>query len=166
MKKGFLITFVLTVLIFSTIESVSACWCRTDPEETNTEANLRKTIARMTDSSDFVFAGKFIEANDSQMVFEITESWKGDLKGKVFFPNLYGLNDKGKKEYFIDSCQFFFELDKNYLVYGNADITGFSVSKCGRTNLLEKAERDITELNRDKSPLSHFISKSFFNELK
>lgn len=165
MRKTFLFTSILIFLIALTNASVNACWCRNDPEETNTEENFRETINRLVNHSDFVFTGTLIEENEDQLVFDIDKSWKGNLKDKVFFPKHFGVTGKGREQ-FIDSCEFYFVRGKRYLVYADATIYGFKSDKCGRTNLFDKTQRDITELNRRDLENLLFLRVRFSHSLE
>ncbi len=165
MKKHILIFCVLTVFIASNAVSVDACWCRKDPEETNTDEKFKKTVSRLVSVSDFVFAGTLVEENNTQLIFKVENVWKGDFKDSITFYFPHNVTDDKEFEYFIDSCQFNFELGKSYLVYANATINGLSVSKCGRTNFLDKSQRDIDELNKQKAQMFNFSSEFIFSKL-
>lgn len=165
MKRHFSIFSSVIALIILTSVGVDACWCRKDPEETNTDEKFKKTVTRLVGVSDFVFAGTLVEENNTQLIFKVENVWKGDFKDSITFYFLHNVTDDKEFEYFIDSCQFNFELGKSYLVYANATINGLSVSKCGRTNFLDKSQRDIDELNKQKAQTFNFSSE-FGSELK
>lgn len=155
MKKRFSILLAAVVFIFLTDAGVKACWCRKDPEAANTEEKFRKTVARLVDSTDFVFAGTPVEKTDTQLIFEVETVWKGNFKDEITFFVPQG---------FMDSCAFDFEPGKSYLVYANATIHGLSVNKCGRSNFLIEAGRDMDELNRQKLQAFNFGAKSDYFE--
>lgn len=156
MKNYFAIILSILLLIAVNNVSVDACWCRKDPEETNTDENFRKTVARLVNYSDVVFAGTLVEENNDQLIFKVENVWKGDFKDSITF---YFPHDV------IDSCQFNFEIGKNYLVYADVTLNGLSVSKCGRTNFLINAQRDIDELNRQKPQAVNLNLELFHAEM-
>ena len=83
------------------------------------------------------------------MTFEIVDCWKGRTGKKITFKS-YSYNpqdENGEKIRFIDSLTYEFTVGKTYFVYANVNLDGFSASACGRTTELEKAGRDIEELN-------------------
>jgi hypothetical protein len=155
MKKLFSIFFISAALIVLSAASVYACRCRIDPEETNTEEKFRRTIARFVDAADFVFAGTPVEAENNRLRFKVENVWKGDFKERITF---YVNQD------YLNSCWFDFEIGKSYLIYANIAVEGFYASKCGRTSFLDKARRDVEELNRSKPPAENPISRTFFSE--
>lgn len=80
MRKAFLFASILIFLIALNNTGANACWCRNDPEETNTEQKFRETINQFVNYSDFVFTGTLIEENEDQLVFDVDKSWKGNLR--------------------------------------------------------------------------------------
>ena len=166
-ERFFLKTLIIAFIFVGSYTNVNACWCRNDPEDTNSDENFKKTISRLVNSSDFVFSGTLVDENNEQLIFKIDNVWKGDLKNKVTFYFLHNVTDDNEeREYFIDSCNYTFELNKNYLVYANVTINGLSVSKCGRTNFLNNAQRDIEELNRRNQILEKIDSALLQNYSK
>jgi len=140
------------VLIFIAVgaQSTRACWCRKDPEETNTDIRFRETISNLLSSYEFVFSGTPIVINESHITFTIHSMWKGDGKDRITFNYLYGPLDTKDSVRFIDSCEFSFKVGSKYLIYAAVGFDGLRVSKCGRSNLVEKAQRDIDVLNSQK----------------
>jgi hypothetical protein len=156
MKNYFLGILTIIVLLISSCVSVDACWCRKVPEETNTEEKYRKKIEQLVNFSDFVFSGMLVEENDDQLTFKVENSWKGDAKDKITFSKFHKVKSNGEREYFIDSCNKIFEVGKNYLVYADVTLNGLEVSKCGRSDFLTNAQRDVDELNRQKTVSTTF----------
>lgn len=148
--KILMLVFISAVFFSLGITNANACWCRNDSEETNTEENFRNTMERLVISSDFVFSGTLVEENDEQLIFEADDVWKGDINDKITFYFPHNVTGNQETKYFIDSCAYTFELGKSYLVYANAELEGLRVNKCGRTNFLDKAQRDVDELKRRK----------------
>lgn len=154
MKPKILLTFIFTLGILLSLggANVYACWCRKEPA--NLEEDFRNAVAREVASSDFVFSGTLVEANKNHLIFEVENSWKGDLKNKVtFFYLPKNVAGDDNREYFIDSCAYVFEAGKSYLVYAKVTLDGLVESKCSRTNFLDKASRDVDELNRRREKI-------------
>ena len=164
MKNYFSIIFTTLLIIAVSNVSIYACWCRKVSEDTNTDENFRKTIARLVSASDFVFAGTLIEENNDQLIFKVENTWKGDFKNKITFYFPHNVTGDENREFFIDSCQYNFELGKTYLVYADVTLNGLSVNKCRRTNFLTNAQRDVDELNRQKPRAFNFSSELLFSE--
>ena len=149
-KTYFSCTLAVVGLCIIATSNIYACWCSRDSEETRTDELFRQTIARETESSDFVFAGRMIEEKDRKIVFETDDVWKGDFRGHITFSYDYNSD-------FVDTCEFRFEANKSYLVYAVATLEGLRVTACGRSGLTTTTQRDIDELNRKKSLLSFLV---------
>lgn len=149
MKPKILLTFIFTLGILLSLggTNVYACCCRKEP--TNLEEDFRNAVAREVAASDFVFSGRLVEKKKNHLIFEVENSWKGDLKNKVtFFYIPKNAAGDDNREYFFDSCAFIFEAGKSYLVYAKVTLNGLVESVCSRTNFVDKASRDVDELNR------------------
>jgi hypothetical protein len=142
-----------TILISFTLAFVAsieanACWCRSDPEETNTPEKLSRVITNTFRNSALVFSGTPIERN-GLLSFDVERVWKGNDQPEIFLtptnPETTG------RERFYDSCSFNFVAGERYLVYAATRDGNFEVSKCGRTQLLADAAKDIAVLTSLRS---------------
>jgi hypothetical protein len=141
--KNITIAFVSLLLLLICSESASACWCRgIDPEE-----KLETAVAKELRRSVLVFSGEAIERNASGLKFRVEKVWKGKAMREISLPQDVVFS---KQEVFIDSCARLFEVGQRYLVYAYRERGELFVNKCSRTQILEKAEKDIEVLNRSK----------------
>ena len=130
----------------------NACWCRKDPEETNTSEKLFRVVAQNFRESSLVFSGKVIERNGEHLKFEVKQIWKGKDQSEILFNsiNYLDLSKSENRESFIDSCAYNFKVGESYLVYATTENGNYEVSKCGRTQVLSEAEKDIEKLDKLK----------------
>jgi hypothetical protein len=153
MKYAFPTVLVFLALLSLSIEA-NACQCRHDPEETNTPQKFRKVVAQTFRESSLVFSGTLVERDDKHLKFEVKQIWKGkDQAEIVFTPANYFDLIYGSPEFSNDSCAYDFKVGESYLVYVTMERDNFMktdkflVSKCGRTQVLKDATKDIEELN-------------------
>ena len=142
---------IFTCAVFFSLGSTNAnaCWCRKVTADTDTEEHFRNTVERLV-IIPICFFGKTSRGKHGQLTFEAENVWKGDFKGRITFASPHNVSKDGKQGVFLRFLRFRFELGKNYLVYADATLAGLWVGKCGRTNFIDKAQRDIDELNRRK----------------
>ena len=157
MKYIFSAVIVLTLLSIASIEA-NACWCRNDPEETNTPEKFSRVVAQTFRESSLVFSGKVVGRNGEHLKFEVKQVWKGKDQSEILFTSTNYLDlsklDPGKtenRELFIDSCAYNFKVGESYLVYATVEDGNYEVSKCGRTQILSEAEKDIEKLRALKT---------------
>ncbi len=141
------ILIFLTLLFVAPIEA-NACWCRKDPEETNTPEKFSRVVAQTFRESSLVFSGKVIERTGKHLKFEVKEIWKGKEQTEILFTsiNYLDLSKSEDRKGFIDSCAYNFKVGESYLIYATIENGKYEVSKCGRTQLLSEAEKDIEKL--------------------
>lgn len=150
MKNIFSVFFISFLLILVLAISVEACWCRKDPEETNTPKKLIKNVLKSFRSSSLVFIGKATEQTGEHLKFEVQQSWKGNDSKEIYFTSgnyVDWSKSNSNKEGFIDSCAFYFKLGESYLIFAYFENGNFEAYKCGRTQILETASKDIEVLN-------------------
>jgi len=113
------------------------------------------SAAEELERSDFVFSGKVIEINDSnanatiqssadllEVYFEVSTTWKGVDETEV---RIFTERDSA-------SCGFNFNIDDEYLVYGNENNGKKMVNLCSKTTLLANASEDLTALGEGQQP--------------
>jgi len=152
MKYIFAIFLILLILLSVASTEANACWCRKDPEETNTSEKFSHVVARTFRESSLVFSGKVIERTGEHLKFEVKQIWKGKNESVVLLTsvNYIDLSQSGNRHGFIDSCAYNFKVGESYLVYSNLENGNYEVSKCGRTQLLSEAEKEIERLDAIK----------------
>ncbi|HWL11691.1 MAG TPA: hypothetical protein VNQ57_01790 [Ureibacillus sp.] len=154
MKIKLLIVFLLMLpFIFNlTANSSYACSCVPlgVPEEE-------------LDKSNFVFSGKVIDIHDSnkdafeqssadllEVRFEVSNTWKGVTETQVI---VYSERDSA-------SCGFEFNLNDEYLVYGNEHDGQIMVNLCSRTTLFADASTDLAALGDGEKPTESISSEA------
>ena len=150
MKYIFSTVLFFLALFFITSTEANACWCRKDPNETNTPKKFRKVVAQTFRNSAAVFSGVVTERNGDHLKFEVKRIWKGKDQTEIFFTSHNYIDSsklEGNREYFVDDCTYNFKVGESYLVYAVTENGNFEVSKCGRTQVLAEATQDIEELN-------------------
>jgi hypothetical protein len=149
MKNIFSIALIFFALFFAMSTEANACWCRKDPNETNTPKKFRKVVAQTFRNSAIVFSGIVTERNGDHLKFEVKQTWKGKDQTEIFFTSTNYIDSRkdGKQEFFVDDCAYDFKVGESYLVYATIENGSFEVSKCGRTQVLADATQDIEELN-------------------
>ena len=150
MRKTSFIILTIFALIFLASNTANACWCRKDSEETNTPKKLRKVIEKTYNNSAIVFTATAIEQNGDYLKFKVTKIWKGKELSEILFTSVnyvYWSSIKNRDGVFIDSCAYGFKLGESYLIYAVIENGKYEVGKCGRTQVLSEATKDIEELN-------------------
>ena len=160
MKHIFSTALIFLILLSVSSTEANACWCRKDPKETNTPEKFSRVVAQTFRESSLVFSGKVIERNGEHLKFEVKQIWKGKEQTEILFTSNNYLDlsktdnlDSGKtetREFFIDDCAYYFKVGESYLVYATTENGNYEVSKCGRTQVLSKAEKDIEKLIKIK----------------
>lgn len=152
MKNIFSTVLVSLLLLFVATAETNACWCRKDPEETNSPENFSRVVAQNFRESSLVFSGRVVERNGQYLKFEVEQVWKGKEQSEILFTSTNYLDSSktGNREFFIDSCAYNFKVGESYLVYATTENGNYEVSKCGRTQLLSEADKDIRKLNAIK----------------
>jgi hypothetical protein len=136
------------ILILISSGRASACWCRRDVLDT--DAKVNRDIRRWLHGSKVVFSGEVIEKTDSGLKFRIRTMWKGKDSDQITLTSqnyLLQTSENGV-EHFIWDCAYTFDVGQTYLVYAQMIQGQLEVSKCGRTQLLNDAARDVAELDR------------------
>lgn len=151
MKHIFSIILLFSVIFFASLIEAKACWCRKDPEETNTPEKLFQVVTQDVRESALVFSGKVVERSGEHLKFEVQKIWKGEDRAKILFTSLNYVDwSKTGRDGFIDSCAYYFKTGESYLVYAVIKDGKYETSKCGRTQLLSAAEKDIEKLDAIK----------------
>src|SRR2546423_3233812 len=148
MMKRIAIGFLSSTLILIFLGRASACWCRREPLTSDTEIN--RNIRQWLNNSKIVFSGKVIEKSTSALKFQVQTVWKGKFSNEITFTSqnyLLQTHESGV-EHFIWDCAYSFDVGQEYLVYAQTIEGQLEVSKCSRTQFLDNAARDITELAR------------------
>ncbi|MEP6924003.1 MAG: hypothetical protein ABI954_06040 [Pyrinomonadaceae bacterium] len=149
MKNIFSIILIFFAVLVAMPTKANACWCRNDPEETNTPKKLKSAIRKSFRYSSVVFSGTVTEQNTKHLKFEVKQLWKGKDQTEIFFTssNYIAFTESGERLGFLDSCAYNFKVGESYLVYANLESGELEVAKCGRTQILANASQDIEELN-------------------
>ena len=88
-----------------------------------------------------VFIGRMVSHTGVEQHFEVARVLKGDTTGAIVLHQ--GAIDADTGTRVLTSCEYEFELGKEYLVYA-FDVGGsLSTSYCSRTRLLDRAELDL-----------------------
>jgi len=141
--KLIVLTILSAVFVLVCAQSTSACQCRR--EALDTEERFRVSVSKEFRASDAVFIGEVIKQQRSQIKFKVEQVWKGRLSDNVVITtHNWDDGDVGA----IDSCAYPFAVGSKYLIYARKSADELGASKCSRTQLFEKAERDINELER------------------
>jgi hypothetical protein len=108
--------------------------------------NYYATAQQEIGSASTIFAGRVIALGEysfygapSSATFQVVEVWKGPVKETI-------------KVVPEGDCAYYFEAGRQYLVYANEDQTGYTVSNCSRTNILEYAVEDLQALGAGTIP--------------
>ena len=154
MKIKLLIVFLLMLpFTFNFIATSSyACSC-VPPSMAEEELN----------KSNFVFSGKVIDIHDPnkdafeqssadllEVRFEVFNTWKGVNETQVI---VHSERDSA-------SCGFEFNLNDDYLVYGNEQDGQKKVNLCSRTTLLAGASTDLAALGEGEKPAESISSEA------
>ena len=139
------LSFALILILSGT---ASACWCRREP--LTTDAEINRDIRRSLKNAKIVFSGKVSEKSSAGLKFKVHTVWKGTAGNEFILTSHHYLppTDENGAEHFIWSCAYEFEVGQEYLVYAEVIRGQLEVSKCSRTQYLDKAARDIAELDR------------------
>lgn len=142
MRKLLLILGFITVLhlsLYTHPSSTQACSCLPPG-----------SVAEERDNSNAVFQGTVESIQSSSttkntVIFQVDKYWKGNV-GKTITV---------QTEENSASCGYPFQEGKKYLVYtrNTIDLRNFSTGLCSRTNLLTKAEKDLSSLGQAQIPL-------------
>lgn len=133
----FLYLTLFTFVVFSQPVLISACNC--DVPDNVTEA---------LDSADAVFKGKVIKLKEETInaekydvaLISVSETWKGMVDSQVIVYTAWS------------SCQFDFEVGKEYLLYSYKHTGKFEVINCGRSTEISYAQEDLLELGEGNEP--------------
>src|SRR5258706_15324157 len=119
--------------------------------------------------SKVVFSGQLIEKPTTRLKFRVHTVWKGKDSTEITFTSQNYLLQTSENgiEHFIWDCAYTFDVGQTYLVYAQMIQGQLEVSKCGRTQLLNDAARDVAELDRltkrgksrDKSVAAYFLPR-------
>jgi hypothetical protein len=144
--KNAVLAFLSLIIIFICFSDVMACWCRKDPEETNTPPKLRTVVFKEFHDSSAVFSGEIVEWNKDKIKVKVNKIWKGVAAGEVTLSYWYYVKEKG--ETYIDVCPYeSFRVGKSYLIYAGIFENVLQVYGCSRTQPLNESERDIKVLD-------------------
>jgi hypothetical protein len=93
-----------------------------------------------------IFAGRVIALGDysyygapSSATFQVVEVWEGPVEETI-------------KVVPEGDCAYYFEVGRQYIVYATEDQTGYTVSSCSRTNILEYSVEDLQALGTGTIP--------------
>jgi hypothetical protein len=134
---------VISVLLAH--KSAEACWCRKDPEETNTPQKFKAAVLKEFHNSSAVFSGEVVELSKDKIKVKVNKILKGIAAEEVTLSYWYYVKEKGKT--YIDVCPYDFKIGKSYLVYADIFESVLQVYGCSRTQPLNEAERDIRVLD-------------------
>ena len=144
--RNIVLSVLSVVFVFSSAEGVSACWCRR--EALDTEERFRAAVAKEFRIAGAVFIGEVIEQKRSRIKIKVERVWKGEIADEVILiTHSWDDGDVGS----IDSCAYPFAVGGKYLIYARKSGGELGASKCSRTQLSDKAGRDVSELERLKS---------------
>ena len=145
MKKITLLILTFAASILSA-ENVLACTCVHPPIDT--EERFKAVVATAVIGADAVFSGKVVEMDRLTVRFKLEKVWKGDFKEANEFTLLTGavLTKDGRHK--ITSCEYDFEVGKEYLVFAQGPQDKLTTSKCSWTHILSKRTRFVNELDR------------------
>ena len=147
MKRIAIISLSSTLLLIF-CGRASACWCRREP--LTTDAEIKRNIRQSLKDSKIVFSGKVVEKSTTALKFQVRALWKGTTSNEITFTSqnyLLQTNENGV-EHFIWDCAYSFDVGQEYLVYAQTIQGQLEVSKCSRTQFLDSAAHDVTELDR------------------
>jgi hypothetical protein len=143
--KLIVLTIFSAAFVLVCAQGTSACQCRR--EALDTEEKFRVAVAKEFRASDAVFIGEVIEQQRSKIKFRVEQVWKGKISDNaIIITHNWDDGDVGA----IDSCAYPFDVGIKYLIYARKSADELGASKCSRTQLFEKAGRDINELERSK----------------
>lgn len=109
----------------------------------------RKGIRNKYMESRIKSIGKNIEYETLVIKFQVDRRWKGEATKEIFLVTDQTKNSDGTQS--STSCDIYFKIGENYLIYGYGKIDELRTSPCSRTNLLEKT-KDLEILGKGKSP--------------
>ena len=148
--KNTVLIFLSLALTLVCFDNAIACWCRNDPEETNTPEKLKKVVVKELRNSDAVFSGEVIEIGKSDIKFKVKKVWKGDVaETEITISRWY--YTKIKNETYIECSFQSFEVDKSYLLYADLFENRLQVYDCSRSRFFDKAESDLKVLDSLKA---------------
>ena len=126
-------------------DSANACWCRNDPEETNTPEKLKIAVLKELHNSNAVFSGEVVEIGKSEIKFRVTKVWKGDIsETDITISRWY--YTKEKDQTYVECSFQSFQVGKRYLLYTDLFENQLQVYDCSRSSFLDKADRDLKVL--------------------
>lgn len=141
--KSILLGVLAPILMLLSVESVSACWCQREIEDT--EAKFRAAVGEAVKQSNAVFVGEIMEQTRSRLRVKVVKVWKGEVGDQIILiTHNWNDGDVGS----IDSCAYPFEVGTRYLIYADKVRGELVASKCSRTQPVKEAERDLNELDR------------------
>jgi hypothetical protein len=109
------------------------------------DEEIRAGIAKEFDRSVAVFSAEVVELDDYNVKLKISRLWKGEPAEVITMSTGRVKIDETHSR--TSSCDYRFKAGENYLVYARKFEAGLVAYKCTGTKLLNKAERDITELD-------------------
>lgn len=135
-----------------------ACSCGGDPHPLS-EEKVRETIINEFNESSLVFSGEAAEIDRFKVKFEVMSLWKGDVVDEVTMSTGTVKIDENYARSW--GCAYKFKVGEKYMVYAHAFGGELVAWQCRRTNLLSRAEQDVTELdnlnpNAYRSPTSSY----------
>jgi hypothetical protein len=158
MKKIILMLFVFLNLFAGT---AFACGCAGLADVSNEV--IVSAIEKEFKASSIVFSGKvtaseyipIIENSEGVKIraealifkFAVDERWKGDIGDEIIFPTSTRRYSDGSGSGGSNCVYSSFEVGKKYLIYAVGSKDNLTAHVCGRTKLIENAEKDIEELN-------------------
>jgi hypothetical protein len=108
--------------------------------------NYYGTAQEAIEQSSMIFSGRVIALGEysvygapSSATFQVVEVWKGPVEETIH------VVPEG-------DCAYYFEVGQQYLVYANEDQTGYTVSSCSRTNILQYVVEDLQALGAGTIP--------------
>lgn len=105
------------------------------------------------DRATAVFSGEVLaigpdNSYDQQVVFSVTEAWKGSLAEQT---TVRTANNSA-------ACGYSFEVGEQYLVYANGEAESLEVYLCSRTTALAQASEDIAAFSEAPLPAEEMPS--------
>jgi hypothetical protein len=160
MKKIILMLFVSLNLFCG---AAFACGCPGQLPDASDES-IAQSIAKEVKDATIVFSGKVVSAQFVPIVenhngvkikaealiykFAVESSWKGDNKDEIIFPTSVRRYSDGTGSIGSNCVHSSFKVGEKYLVYAVGSMDKLKALVCGRTKLIQKAERDVKELLR------------------
>jgi hypothetical protein len=162
MKKFILMLFVSLNLFCG---AAFACSCPGQSAEED-DQSIAESIAKEFKTATIVFSGKVVDARYVPIIenragveikaealifkFAIDTWWKGEIKDEIIFPSSDRRYADGTGSVGSNCLHSYFKVGEKYLVYAVGTLDKLEAHVCGRTMLVQKADRDIMELQKLK----------------